>query len=258
MIKLIYKILPTPLQEALKLKYYNFKNKTYNFGIKNRIYTTSSKKLTKIYTSSPLYFIVKDVDRYEKYYKVQKDDVVLDCGANDGSISLVYSQKVGRDGHVFSFEPDFQNIVTFNKNKSLNDNSSNIKLVKKGIWDEEDSLVFYESGTVGSSIFYEGENSKKQVIEVVSIDSFSKNEKIEKLNFIKMDIEGAEIEALEGAIESIEKYTPNFAIASYHIVNNEPTYIALETFFKKIKYPYKTDFFDDGEIITYAGKNLKN
>ena len=73
-----------------------------------------------------------------------------------------------------------------------------------------------------------------------------------------MDIEGAEIEALEGAVKTIEKHQPNFAIASYHLINGEQTYMALESFFKKINYPFKTVFFDDGEAITYAGNCLNN
>ena len=256
MIKLFYKILPKALQEIVKLRYYNFKNENYKFEFKENIYTTSSKNLPAIYTNNPLYFVVNDIDKYEKYYQIKPNDVVLDCGANDGSISLAYSKKTGVQGQVYSFEPDSENIKTFNKNKSLNDNSNNIKLIDKGIWDKEDTLVFYESGTVGSSVIYEGEHSKKITIEVVSIDTFLENEKLKAIDFIKMDIEGAEIEALEGAVNSIKKFSPSFAIASYHIVNNEPTYIALEAFFKRINYPYKTEFFKDGEIITYAGNNI--
>jgi len=67
---------------------------------------------------------------------------------------------------------------------------------------------------------------------------------------------GKEIEVLKGSIKTIDKYQPNFAIASYHIINDKPTYIAIESFFSKIGYPYKTEFFDDGEIMTYAGKSI--
>ena len=80
---------------------------------------------------------------------------------------------------------------------------------------------------------------------------------INKLDFVKMDIEGAEIEALEGCIVTIKSLSPNFAIASYHIVNGEPTYIKLEKFFEKIKYPYRTVKFRGNEIITFAGPSLR-
>ena len=81
-------------------------------------------------------------------------------------------------------------------------------------------------------------------------------EKINKLDFIKMDIEGAEIQALEGARNTILSLMPHFTIASYHIVENEVTYKKVEEFFAEINYPFETIFYDDGEIITYAGTNL--
>ena len=72
-----------------------------------------------------------------------------------------------------------------------------------------------------------------------------------------MDIEGAEIEALDGCIDTIKSLKPNFAIASYHIVNGEQTYIKVEKFFAKLNYPYKTVRFKSNEVITFAGLNLK-
>ena len=72
-----------------------------------------------------------------------------------------------------------------------------------------------------------------------------------------MDIEGAEIEALEGCIQTIKNLEPNFAIASYHIVNNEQTFIKVEKFFASINYPYKTVTFRGNEIITFAGPSLE-
>ena len=73
-----------------------------------------------------------------------------------------------------------------------------------------------------------------------------------------MDIEGAEIEALEGCVQTVQKLSQNFAIASYHFVNGEQTYIKVEEFFKKINYPYKTVRFRKNEIITFAGRSIKN
>ncbi len=252
--RIIFKLLPIFLQEQFKLIYYNFKNRGYKFGLKNQKYITNNIGGWQVTTNSPLYFIVKDIDRYEKFYKIKPNDVVIDAGANEGVLSLVYSKKVGINGKVFAFEPDSQNMIFLKKNILLNNNSENIESIIKGLWSQDDTIKFYEAGTVGSSIFYEDENSTKVSIQVTSIDSFVQLKAINNLNFVKMDIEGAEIEALKGAVKTIKKLRPNFAIASYHIVDGQPTYILIEEIFNEINYPYKTVMFNDGEIITYAGK----
>ncbi len=249
--------MPNSLRERIKLNYYNIKNNKFSFALQNGHYVTKEGDSWEVITRKPLYFIVKDIERYEKYYKVKINDIVIDAGANEGALSVVYSQKIGNRGKVFAFEPDSINVEMLKSNLSLNKKYSNIDLVEMGLWNKKDIIDFFEAGSVGSSVFYEDKKSKKVAIQTISIDNFMSLQKINHLNFVKMDIEGAEIEALEGAIKSIDKYKPDFAIASYHIINNKPTYIAVEDFFRKIDYPYKTEFFKDGEIITYAGKSIK-
>ncbi|MCK0180180.1 FkbM family methyltransferase [Flavobacteriaceae bacterium S0862] len=255
--RLLYNLLPSSLKEKIKLKYYNFKNLKYSFAVKDVFYITREKNTWEVVTTMPLYFIVKDIDRYEKYYEIKTNDIVIDAGANEGALSVVYSQKTKHDGKVFAFEPDSKNIKILKQNVSLNANSNNIEIIEHALWSNNEIIDFYEAGTVASSIFYEDKESKKVKIKATSIDKFMIDKKINRLNFIKMDIEGAEIEALKGTIETIKKYKPNFAIASYHIVNGKPTYIGVEKFFKEIDYPFKTEFYDDGEIMTYAGNSVK-
>lgn len=253
MLRKIFNLIPLELQKRLKLKYYNFQIKGFSFSLEKNIYCSTDNKSWKIFTNTPLYFIVKDVSRYEKFYQVSKGDFVIDAGANEGILTLVYSNKVTCSGKVFAFEPDVINIKRFDYNLGLNKNTSNITLFKKGLWNKTGALDFYEAGTVGSSIFHRDEKSVKKAISTVSIDDFVNSENINRLDFIKMDIEGAEIEVLNGARNTIKSLMPHFAIASYHIVENEVTYKKVEEFFSNMNYPYKTIFYKDGEIITYAG-----
>jgi FkbM family methyltransferase len=255
--RFFYNLLPNSFKEFSKLQYYNFCNKEYSFALKNNLYITNQSNNWRVATTKPLYFIVKDIDRYEKYYKVKPNDIVIDAGANVGSLTVVYMQKVGPKGKVFAFEPDNINLERLCENILLNNNHKNVETIDRALWESDDKIDFFETGNVASSIFYEVQNSNKINISTTSIDNFMVSKNIKQLNFVKMDIEGAEIEALKGSIKTIKKYRPDFAIASYHILNNQPTYIALENFFKKINYPFKTEFFKDGEIMTYAGDNLK-
>ncbi len=252
MIRKIYNLIPKKLQQKIKLLFYNSKEKDFSFSLENDQYRSKGENWS-VLTTSPLYFIVKDLKRYERFYNISPGDTILDAGANEGILTVIYSQKVQETGKIFSFEPDSNNIENLKMNLALNNNHFNIQLIEKGIWNRKMEVEFFQTGNVASSIFYEGKNAVKKKIQVISIDEFVKVQKIQRLDFIKMDIEGAEIEAIRGAKNTIENLKPNFAIASYHIVNEEYTYKALESIFLEFNYPYKTVFYGDGEIITYAG-----
>jgi FkbM family methyltransferase len=255
--RFLYNLLPNFLKERLKLWYYNSKNKEFTFDLYHDHYRTNKNDEWEVITTRPLYFIVKDMERYEKYYKIKQGDQVFDAGANEGALSVVYSQKTGANGKVFAFEPDSINIKALKQNLSLNKKYKNVEIIEKPLWCNEDTITFYEAGSVASSMFYEEKNSKEVTLKATSIDNFISVNNLNRLNFIKMDIEGAEIEALEGAVQTIQKFQPEFAIASYHIIDDNPTYIALEAFFNRIGCPYRTEFFEDGEIMTYAGNSIK-
>ena len=257
MIRKIYTLIPKYLQDILKSVYYNQKIKNFNFSLEDGRYITKSQDGWEIMTTSPMYFIVKDITRYEKYYQITEGDIVIDAGANEGLLSLVYAAKTKNKGKVFSFEPDQQNLVKMDQNLRIN-GFRNIEILSKGLWSKETNLKFHEAGTVGSSIFYKSDHSSERNIDVLSLNNFVEQYNINRLDFIKMDIEGAEIEALRGATKILDTLKPNFAIASYHFIEGEPTYKKLESFFSAHKYPYKTIFFDDLEIITYAGPGVNS
>jgi len=245
-------------KEKVKLMFYNLnkpKNTVFEIlKIQNKTIFITTFEKTTLLTNEGLYAIVEDFNYYQHFYKVKNNDIVLDAGANVGHLSIFFSKKVGAKGQIYSFEPDNHNIKTFKKNIELNEElENNISIHDLLLWNENKVIDFEEAGSEGSSaVWFSGKNDvvKKQA---VTIDSWISKKNIKQLDFIKMDIEGAEIEALEGCVETIKKLKPNFAIASYHIVNDEPTYIKVESFFKKLGYPYKTITFRKNEIITFAG-----
>lgn len=261
--KILSKLFPKGnAKEFIKLKYYSLsKPKNVLFELVENSNCFSYKTTfnnVSLQTIEALYPIVDDFNYYQHFYKVQPNDVVIDAGANCGHLSIFFSKLVGTKGQIFAFEPDKFNIQRIEKNITLNDDLiDNIKIVDLLLWDKNELIDFYEAGTVGSSAVWMPDSEHCVKKQTVRIDDWVAKNNIQKLDFIKMDIEGAEIEALDGCVETIKKMQPNFAIASYHIVNGEKTFIKVEQFFASLNYPYKTVRFRGNEIITFAGKNLK-
>lgn len=244
-------------KDRIKLAFYNFaaKGKT-SFAIEYRegrpLYKTRYAKCN-FTTIDPLYTISEDFDFYQHYHKVTTGDIVIDAGANNGYISLLFSKLAGKSGMVYAFEPDSINIDTIKLNIALNELGADISIQELLLWNENILVDFYEAGSVGSSAVWMPDDEKVVKKNAVTIDDWVAQNGISKLDFVKMDIEGAEIQALEGCVETIRTLKPDFAIASYHIVDGQPTFIKLEEFFKSINYPYKTVKFKKNEIITFAG-----
>ncbi|EGV44327.1 FkbM family methyltransferase [Bizionia argentinensis JUB59] len=262
--KNISSLLPKGIyKEKLKVFWYNVlasKKVKYKIVSKegaNFMYETKYEDLT-FFTNEPLYAITPDFDNYQHFYKVKEGDVVIDGGANVGVLSLLFSKQVGQTGHVYCFEPDKYNIGKLNSNFSLNNHARNYSIHGELMWSCENIIDFQESGTVASSAIWFSDEHAVVKKRTITLDSWCVKNNIKHIDLIKMDIEGAELEAVEGCRDIIKQFKPNFAIASYHMVDGEPTYIKLEAFFKSIGYPVKTKKFSGYEVITFAGPCVKD
>jgi len=130
----------------------------------------------------------------------------------------------------FFCEPDSES-MTIAKNNLLvyNGREGSIEFVPMGLWNRRDKLTFSSTGTIASRLSEYG-NIK---IDVTSIDELLNGELV---TFIKMDIEGAEIEALKGAVKTIQKYKPKLAVCVYHKVGD---FIDIPLLIKEINPEYK-------------------
>jgi FkbM family methyltransferase len=147
----------------------------------------------------------------------EEEDVVLDLGGCWGDTALYFSSKVGEKGRVYSFEFIPNNINIFNKNLSLNPLlAQRINLVPNPVANVSNKQIYYiDKGpsSIVSDVPLE-QNTKEAL--TISIDDFVEKHKLERVNLIKMDIEGSEKSALEGALNTIKKFKPKLAISIYH------------------------------------------
>ena len=166
-----------------------------------------------------------------------KGKVVFDVGAHIGYSSLGFAQAVGLGGKVYAFEPNnvnrerFEKILSENKELEKVINIHNVGIADK---DGEEEFVFSdnvdngtssgsfldESDTFWEKSVYERETGfQRTKVKVVTIDSLSKVGINEKPALIKIDIEGAESLALEGAQKTLAEYKPTLLIEIHSIYN---------------------------------------
>lgn len=198
------------------------------------------------------------IDSYLKKHKISEGDIVIDCGAYCGVITYFFSKLVGDSGKVYAFEPDDINYEMLLKNIELHQ-LTNVIPVKKGLWSSACKLSFNSDGSLGGTIENVNERPFNKIvssIDTITLEGIFSEFNIDKPAFVKIDIEGAEIEALEGAKEFIKNKDLNFAVASYHVVDGEMTCYKLEKIFSEIGYEYVTLGLDSkdklGNVITYA------
>lgn len=146
-------------------------------------------------------------------------DIVIDAGACWGDSALYFANIVGKEGKVYGFEFVKENIEIFNINIQLNEHLIPIiKLIEKPLWSKSGIPLDISGSGPGSFVSIKNESSL--IYSSISIDDFVESNNLKKIDFIKMDIEGAEYEALIGAEKTIRKYKPKLAISLYHSLND--------------------------------------
>ena len=134
-----------------------------------------------------------------------------------GDTPLEFAASVGRKGKVFVFEYIPKNLQILEKNLSLNQVLKNrIKVIPHPVWESSGALFAIEDNGPASKISCTDEPTEEVSTSTISIDDLVESQKIPTVDFIKMDIEGAELKALKGALKTIQKFKPKLAISVYH------------------------------------------
>ena len=171
--------------------------------------------------------------------------VVLDIGANIGAAAFYLAAKVGPTGRVVAYEPDEVNLEIFRRNLEANGSPQQIELVPKGVFDREDTLEFFAGGNYTSSLlktnYVTGDAEKYHVVRipVTTLDSETTRLGLSRLDFVKMDVEGAEVAALKGARQTLERFHPTIIVET-HVVNQVSTASEVERLLRELGYRHFT------------------
>jgi len=138
---------------------------------------------------------------------ITKGSTVLDVGANFGQMTLLFSEFVGKRGCVYSFEADAFIFEVLQKNIAIN-KRNNIKPICNAVYNVSGRTLFYpvpdfqRFGSYGS--YGIDPNAKDgRSVETITIDSLNIQDHI---SFMKVDIQGSDLFALQGSVETIKKH----------------------------------------------------
>lgn len=139
--------------------------------------------------------------------RVRPGDVCFDIGGNVGAVTLPLADAVGPAGSVHTFEPEPRNFVRLSNNLALNPSiQRQVTLNQLGLSDEAGALYWSEdpgnpgNGTLGAT----GE----QEIRVTTLDAYCEEMSVARIDFMKVDVEGMELQVFRGGEKSLRTFRP--------------------------------------------------
>ncbi len=174
--------------------------------------------------SASFVFMYKEIFKKEiyKFKSEKKDPFIIDCGANIG-MSIIYCKRLFPEAKIIGFEPEkdiFQYLTTNIESRKF----KNIELINKAVWDENGKIQFSNEGADGnriSSLHTESHFNDSYEVDAVKLSEYITSH----VDFLKLDIEGAEIEVMN-EISSKLTLVKNLFI-EYHSFEDKPQQLDL-------------------------------
>jgi FkbM family methyltransferase len=164
-------------------------------------------------------------------------DIVIDAGSCYGDTALYFSTKVGPAGRVIGFEFIPDNLEILRQNLELNPKySSNIEIIERPVWESSEKVFYMVSNGPASQLSESPLGNGASEVSTLSIDDMVRDKRLPRLDFIKMDIEGAELSALKGAVETLNRFKPTLAICVYHRPDD---WVTIPLFINSLNLGYK-------------------
>ncbi len=147
----------------------------------------------------------------------RRGDIVLDCGSNVG-VTLREELAAGAS-KIVAIEPGPENLECLRRNFPDEIASGRITIMPEGVWDKDDVLTLrVDPKNSAADTFVLPLKGGVDVMKVplTTIDHLVSQLKLERVDYIKMDIEGSERQALNGAQETLKRWKPRISVSSYH------------------------------------------
>ena len=151
--------------------------------------------------------------------------VILDVGAATGQFTVL-AAALFPQCDVYAFEPSQRQRILLSRNACINE-VENFEVEPFGLWKCADQLAFRTNGAEGSFepvSRFQGTLSFPEKVRVVSLDDWVKEKSLKKIDLIKIDAEGAEIEILQGAQATMDRFHPRVLVQAYHLRDGVRTF----------------------------------
>ena len=194
----------------------------YNLVWQNRLDSTNGKLAEFVYNKhniSPKTHLRDYGIHYLEHINKNAISTIVDAGFCNGIHSLMFKKEFKNLKTLYAFEPTYNKFKNRVFDKFIKE-ANFCKMIELGLWEKETELVFAENSNAPSCsrVVLDDKLKKNETltkIKTTTIDLF-RTTIPEKIDLIKMDIEGAEFPALKGGIETIKNDRPQLAISIYH------------------------------------------
>jgi FkbM family methyltransferase len=131
---------------------------------------------------------------------------VIDVGAHQGRYAIRFSRKVGESGRVVAVEPDTRNLAVLARNLELN-GIHNVQSIQAACWSHREPLEFLPATTLDLSRVGKSRGPKDDLVGL-PLDELVADLGLHRVDLLKIDVEGAELEVLEGSKTVLQKFQP--------------------------------------------------
>ena len=175
---------------------------------------------------------------YQEFIVPDAIETVIDAGVCNGTQFFVFKKNFKNLKKIYGFEPLYDEVKNPNYDYYFQQ-MKEVEIVRLGLWNKEEEITFVETlnRNLGGSFVKDSENNANRKIQsddniikikTTTIDEFKQQKGITKIDYIKMDVEGAEMQALKGGEKTLIKDRPQLAISIYHSASdlvNIPLYL---------------------------------
>ncbi|ACN84720.1 FkbM family methyltransferase [Brachyspira hyodysenteriae] len=196
----------TNSKEKIKLSIKYGSINIFSWGLKRFLFALQKYKYPKEIENFLLFYIF-GLEQYniKNIFEVNNDSVIFDVGAWKGDTAYFFSKKCNDNAKIYAFEPDknaYETLKFMKEKYKLNN-----VILKNVLFSNKKETIDFVSMTP---------DTPTVKMDAITIDEFVENDNIERIDYLKMDVEGAEMHIFEGAVNTIKKFRPSIAVAVYH------------------------------------------